>query len=384
VAVIIIPTLWAYAFITGMSPSVLRAVTMFSFLALAQVINRRSSSINTLAISAFILLLVNPFYIMSVGFQLSYIAVTGIIFLYPKFEKWLNPENRILHFAWQITALSLAAQLATAPLSIYYFHRFPTYFIFSNLLVIPAATIIVWGGLVLLLVGSFSATLGLFLGKILTSIIDLLILSLQWLTSLPAADIHGLSFSILDTWLVYGLISCAILFILTRNWSYYWLTTGLLLVFALSFIYADIQRNSLKQLVVYSVNNSWAIDFIEGKRYSAKADTLLLADPGKIDYLITPYRQKNGLSRSKNKLKEEVIADLGEVIVWHGKRILLANTCIAENDIPPYFDIILFKITQRRQNCYQEQILLRKFVNNQQQGYSRYNLRSQGALIVDI
>jgi competence protein ComEC len=384
VAIIVIPTLWAYAFITGLSPSVLRAVTMFSLLALAQVINRRSSSINTLAISAFILLLVNPFYIMTVGFQLSYIAVAGIIFLYPIFEKWLNPENRILRFAWQITALSLAAQLATSPLSAYYFHRFPTYFIFSNLLVIPAATIIVWGGLVVLLLGSVSTTLGIFLGKILTVIIASLNQSLQWLTTLPLADINSLSFSILDTWLFYGLIAGAIFFIMTKARSFYWLTGGLLIVFGLSLIYADIQSNKLKQLVFYSVNHSWAIDFIERKSYDTKIDSALLADTGKIDYHLTPYRRKYGLSPVDSSIEQQVISGLGAVIVWHGKRILLANTCLAETVIPPYFDFILFKISQTPQNCYQEQILLRKFVNNQEPGYSKYNLRSQGALIVDI
>jgi competence protein ComEC len=383
IAIIVIPTLWAYAFITGLSPSVLRAVTMFSFLALAQVINRRSSSINTLAISAFILLLVNPYYIMSVGFQLSYIAVAGIIFLYPIFEKWLNPANRILRFAWQITALSLAAQLVTAPLSMHYFHRFPTYFIISNLLVIPAATIIVWGGLILLLLGSVSTSLGLLLGKILTAIIGLLNFSLQWLTTLPFADIHGVSFSILNTWLVYGLIVFAVLFLLTKNWSYYWLTAGLVIIFSLSFIYADVQSNKLQQLVFYSVNHSWVIDFIERKTYHSKADSSLLADAGKIDYSLTPYRRKSGLFLSESGIREQ-ITDLGEVVVWHGKRILLANPCLDEKEIPPYFDFILFKITQTRQNCYQEQILLRKFVNNKEAGYTRYNLRSQGALIVDI
>jgi competence protein ComEC len=95
VAIIIIPALWAYAFLTGLSPSVLRAVTMFSFLALAQVINRRAASLNTLAISAFILLLVNPNLIMAVGFQLSYVAVLGIIFLYPQIRKLAMPSNSI-------------------------------------------------------------------------------------------------------------------------------------------------------------------------------------------------------------------------------------------------------------------------------------------------
>jgi len=384
VASIVIPTLWAYAFITGLSPSVLRAVTMFSFLALAQVLNRKSASLNTLAISAFILLLVNPFMIMSVGFQLSYIAVTGIIFLYPKIEKWLQPANAILRFGWQITALSIAAQLVTSPLSALYFNRFPTYFLFTNLLVIPSAIIIVWGGLILLSLGSISSAMGVLLGKVLSMIIWLVNQALHWIATLPYADIHSLAITILDTWLLYGLIIFLFMFFTTRKWSYYRVAFGLLMVFSINIIYADIQHKKLNQLVFYSVNRSWAIDFIEDKSYKIVADSLLLIDEGKIDYLLTPYRRKNGLSPGSKDISQQIIPDLGEVLVWHGKRILLANGCVEEKDIPAYFDFVLYKVSRSGQNCYQEQILLRKFVNNQDLRYVSYNLRDQGALIVDI
>lgn len=384
VAIIVIPTLWAYAFITGLSPSVLRAVTMFSFLALAQVFNRRSASLNTLAISAFILLLVNPYMIMAVGFQLSYIAVAGIIFLYPVFEKWYNPENPILRFIWQITALSLAAQLVTSPLSAFYFHRFPTYFIFSNLLVIPAAITIVWGGLVLLALGSISSALGLILGKVLGIIILVVNQSLHWIATLPNADIHSLTTTRLEIWLLYGLIIMVFLYFTTRKWSYYWVTAILVIVFSFNIIFTENQSNKLKQLVFYSVNYSWAIDFIEDSNYHLVADSLLQVDINKINYNITPYRRQNGLSCGSIKIKKLAIPELGEVIVWHGKRILLASPCLEEKDIPRYFDYVLFKVGRTAQNCYQEQILLRRFVNNQGPSYNKYYLRSQGALIVDI
>ena len=384
VASIVIPALWGYAFLTGLSPSVLRAVTMFSFLALAQVLNRRSASLNTLAISAFILLLVNPYMIMAVGFQLSYIAVAGIIFLYPVFEKWLNPSNPVLRFLWQITALSLAAQLVTSPLSALYFHRFPTYFLFSNLLVIPAATIIVWGGLTLLTLGIVSSALGLLLGKILSMIIWLVNQTLHWIATLPNADVHSLATTMLDTWILYGLIFIVFLFFTTRKWTYYWVAASLLMIFSLNIIYTDIQRNKLKQLVFYSVNSSWAIDFIEDKNYLSIADSMLLADKSKIDYLLTPYRRQNGLSPGIKNVKRQFVPDLGVVIVWHGNRILLANPCLKEKDMPRNFDYVLYKAGRTPQNCYQEQILLRKLVNNQVLSYAKYNLRAQGALIVDI
>ena len=384
VAAIVIPALWAYAFITGLSPSVLRAVTMFSFLALAQVLNRRSASLNTLAMSAFILLLVNPYMIMAVGFQLSYIAVAGIIFLFPVFERWLNPSNPILRFIWQITALSMAAQLVTAPLSAFYFHRFPTFFLFTNLMVIPAAILIVWGGMALLTLGSVSATLGVILGKILAMIIWLLNQVLHWLAGLPLADINDLVPTMIETWILYGLIIFIFLFFTTRKWGFYWLTLGLLSVFCFNFVYYEVRSHKLKQLVFYSVNRSWGIDFIEDRQYYFLADSMLLADVDKIEYQITPYRLKNGLSPSNNIVRKFSQPDLGEIIVWQGKHILLAIPCLREEDSPQLFDFVLYKVSRTQQNCYQEQILLRKFVNNQVLSYAKYNLRSQGALIVDI
>ena len=128
IAVVAIPLLWSYAFITGLSPSVLRAVTLFSVMAIGKSMNRHASMVNMLGVSAFILLVFNPYLLMQVGFQLSYIAVLGIIFIYPQVRKLLMPSNRVWVFFWDVTSISFAAQLATFPFIILYFHRFPTYF----------------------------------------------------------------------------------------------------------------------------------------------------------------------------------------------------------------------------------------------------------------
>jgi len=384
VAIIVIPALWVYAFLTGLSPSVLRAVTMFSFLALAQVINRRSNTFNTLAISAFLLMIVNPYIIMSVGFQLSYIAVTGIIFLYPVFEKLLNPANPILRFFWQITALSLAAQLVTSPLSALYFHRFPTYFLVSNLLVIPAAMLVVWGGMALLSLGSISITLGTLIGKLLELVIWLVNHALLWLTNLPFADINNLAPTILDTWLLYGIVTFVFMFFVFKRRSYYWLAGSLILVYSFGFLSSKVERSQLRQIVFYSVSNSWAVDFIENEMYSTFADPLILMDLNKLDYLLTPHRRYYALKPKITPLESVSMVSIGEVIVWHGKRILLARSCLSVANIPPYFDYVLYKTSQSNRDCYQEQNLLLKLVNNDVEPYSVYDLNAEGALIIDI
>lgn len=148
--VLVIVGLWAFALITGAAPSVLRASTMFTFLTIG-IYNRTPSSIyNNLSISAFLLLVWNPYLLYSVGFQLSYCAVLGIVYFQPKvYRLWYAP-HRVLDYVWQLTAVSIGAQLGTLPLSLMYFHQFPLLFFVSGLIVIPLATVILSMGLLLM------------------------------------------------------------------------------------------------------------------------------------------------------------------------------------------------------------------------------------------
>ncbi len=148
--VLSISFLWGYVFITGLSPSVLRACTMFSLIIIAGNINRRANIYNTLAASAFLLLLVNPNNLFEVGFQLSYMAVFGIVFLQPRIAGLWPVKNKVGLFFWNLISVSIAAQIATFPLSSYYFNQFPTYFLLSNIVVIPAAMLLIPLGLGLL------------------------------------------------------------------------------------------------------------------------------------------------------------------------------------------------------------------------------------------
>jgi len=125
-------------------------------------------------------------------------------------------------------------------------------------------------------------------------------------------------------------------------------------------------------------------DFIENKKFLSITDTLHYTDQSKIDYQITPNRRYYGLISSNEAVSNRIIPNLGVVTVWHGKTILLANPCIKVDEIPGIFDFVLYRTDQSNTICYQEQILLRKFVNNQGAGYKEHNLRKDGALIIDI
>ncbi|MFD0964332.1 ComEC/Rec2 family competence protein [Pseudofulvibacter geojedonensis] len=153
---IIITLLWFYAFIAGLSASVVRAVTMFSLLSIAIHFKRRTNTYNTLCISAFILLLCNPNYLFDVGFQLSYTAVFAIISIKPLFDKIWKPKNLVLKKLYDIFSVSLAAQIGIVPLSLYYFHQFPGLFMLSNLIIIPILGILLVFGFVIIITAYFN------------------------------------------------------------------------------------------------------------------------------------------------------------------------------------------------------------------------------------
>ncbi len=129
--------LWCFAGIAGFSPSILRAVTMFSFLAIAVQIKSEFNTYNSLFISAFILLCFNPQYLFSAGFQLSYLAVFAIVWIQPKLDKLYKPKFFIDKKIWQTFTVTIAAQLGLLPLILFYFHQFPILFFISNLIIIP-------------------------------------------------------------------------------------------------------------------------------------------------------------------------------------------------------------------------------------------------------
>ena len=154
---IIIAILWGFAVLTGLSPSIVRAVTMFSFFALAHGLHRPTNSVNTLSISALVILLVHPHFIFDVGFQLSYTAVLGILLIKPILDQYGQPKHFVLKPIVTLLNVSVAAQLGILPLSLYYFHQFPALFFLTNLLVIPLLVLCLWGGFFIIVFSGIKA-----------------------------------------------------------------------------------------------------------------------------------------------------------------------------------------------------------------------------------
>ncbi len=148
---VVIAVMLLFAAITGFSPSVMRAVLMLVLVLLGKTFRRNGNPYNTLVFSAFLLLLYNPYLLADVGFLLSYLAVGGIMYLYPLINDRWSPRNRILKFAWDISLMSVAATLFTLPVTLYYFHQFPLWFLLSNLVIIPLSTVLMGAAFLLLL-----------------------------------------------------------------------------------------------------------------------------------------------------------------------------------------------------------------------------------------
>jgi competence protein ComEC len=147
---IILLILWSFAIIAGLSASVTRAVTMFSVVAIAMHWKRPTNVYNTLSISIFILLLFKPMFLFDVGFQLSYMAVLAIVSIQPLLYKLWKPKWKPIDFMWQIFTVTIAAQFGVVPISLFYFHQFPSLFFISNLVIIPFLGIILAYGIIVI------------------------------------------------------------------------------------------------------------------------------------------------------------------------------------------------------------------------------------------
>jgi len=273
--------IWFYATLTGLSPSVLRSAAMFTFIIVAKTWKYNTNIFNTLAVSCFVLLLYNPYLIMEVGFQLSYLAVFGIVSIQPWiYEKW-QPRTWLMNQIWGIISVSIAAQVATFPLGLLYFHQFPNYFLFSNLIVIPVSTIILGYGILLFALGKISAIGGI-CAKGFSGIVWFLNESVRIVDKTPGALMQGISVNIFETWIIYALTIFILLYIYKKHVRYVFLSlTTLLLLLLLQTAESHFIKKQ-KAIIIYNIPKISAFDFIRGNTTTFLADSFLIHNPGRM------------------------------------------------------------------------------------------------------
>jgi competence protein ComEC len=289
VAIISLLVLWGYSFVTGLSPSVLRAVTMFSFVALAKPWQARSNIFNTLAGSAVFLLLFDPYLIMSVGFQLSYLAVLGIIWIQrPLFLLW-EANNLFMSKVWEITCISIAAQLTTFSLGLLYFHQFPTYFLVSNLFVIPLSFVVLVAGIALLLF-SWVTPLATAIGAVVWASVKLLNLGVFWVEKLPVSIINNIYIDVFQCWIIMGLVATLILTWQQRNIGWFYVAIALALVLTGARWMHQTKVLPESKMIVYHVRGSSVIEFFDRGVSRIIGDSSFLSDAERVRFHIRPNR----------------------------------------------------------------------------------------------
>ncbi|HEY8938032.1 MAG TPA: ComEC/Rec2 family competence protein [Cyclobacteriaceae bacterium] len=320
-AIVSIMVLWAYAFITGLSPSVLRSVTMFTIIALSRPIDRHTNIYNTLSISAGILLIYDPFMIMSVGFQLSYLALLGIVYFQPRMYQLWEPRWIWLDKIWEVSSVSIAAQLVTFPVSLLYFHQFPIYFLFANLLVIPASSIVLIGGLILLAI-QFIDPLAHGIGLLLEFIIKGMNSFIGTVNNLPWSTVNNIAITSLQYWLLMGVLVFAALMFRFRRFHYAVICSLFIVVFAVIQWTQYFDFFTKQKITIYNIPHHTAIDlFDKGKAYFL-FDSVLNNDARKIAYSITPNRVTYGINYLTDAIPHTKTIAGARVIRWRDKYFL--------------------------------------------------------------
>jgi competence protein ComEC len=207
---------WIYAALTGLSASVVRSVVMFTILSLSTLTGRRYIDINSLFFSAILILLWNPSFLYDVGFQLSYAALFGIFILYPEFVKLITFKNKWVMMAYEGTMVGIAAQITTLPLTLYYFHQFPNYFIVTNLALMAFSFVILLVGCVLF-VFYWVVPLKIFLSYILQKVFLFMIFIITKISALPYAVASGFELNWLQVIVLYLIIIALIYFYANKN-----------------------------------------------------------------------------------------------------------------------------------------------------------------------
>lgn len=318
--------LWCFAMITGLSPSIMRAVTMFSIIIIGDHFFSKPNIFNSLSLSAFVLLIYNPNFLFSVGFQLSYIAVGGIVYLFPLIYDLIKCDSKVLDQIWSISAVSISAQIATFPLTVYYFHQFPTYFLISNLIVIPAAFIIMSIGIALLASPLF------FVSDFLGFILELLI---NWLNSF-VFYIQAMDMSLIE-WLYINEIQTITIYILIFNFLmliYYRKLVFMKLMFICSLIISISGCQSIfkqfndKKLIFYDIKGKSIIDKIDG--FNTRLSSVnKVGNIELVKYQIDPFRLAHNLAPVEkidiNELRTSDQFHDAKVLYWNNLKFIIIS-----------------------------------------------------------
>jgi competence protein ComEC len=316
---LLLTILWLFSFLAGAVPSILRSAVMFSFIVIGQASGKQHNIYNNLAASAFCLLVYDPFYLWDIGFQLSYSAVLGIVLFYKSVYHWLDFQNRLLKGAWQLLALSIAAQVLTLPVLLYRFHQFPNLFLISNFVAVPLSGLILYAEILLLTVSGIPSLASL-AGKGIEALIHLLNSFIRYMAQFPFAVTDDIRLSGLETGLLYLFIICCCYGLLhgrrsTLRWS-----IGLLSAILLLQTGSLVQSRLQKRLVVYNIPRQTAVEFIHGRRSYFTGEEGLLQNKALQQNSLQPAHRLWGIVQTTLLLHQPIT-----IVSYAGKRVAIVG-----------------------------------------------------------
>jgi competence protein ComEC len=283
VAALTIAGLWMFSLLAGGGPSILRSAVMFTCIVIGESAARKTFIYNSLAASAFILLCINPFWLWDAGFQLSYAAVLSIVVFMKPVYNWCYFKNKLVDNIWKLVAVSLAAQVLTTPVSIYHFHQFPVYFLFTNLLAVPLSSIIVLLEIALCAV-SFIPPVATFTGVLLSKLISVMNGFIEHMENLPFSLWNNLQVNLVQVLLLYGIIAALSYWLMKKSRKALWPALFCLLFFSLIRSLSFIDAARQQQLIVYNIPKHRAIDFVSGRNIVCRGDSDIITN-----YILQQY-----------------------------------------------------------------------------------------------
>ena len=319
--------LWSFAFFTGLSPSVVRSVSMFSVLVIAELFGRQSLTLNTLAATAWVMLLVNPAWLFDVGFQLSFLAVLSILMIQKPVYRLLPVKSRIGKYVWGLMSVSIAAQIGTAPLVMLYFSRFSTHFLLTNLVVIPLVTVTLYTAVLMLFLTPLPAVQFVMAG-VVRFLLKVLNDFVRWVEQLPYASLDGIWLYRLEVLGIYIFLLLFLYYSKTRRFRNLVICFSCLLCLGIYHMVMRWYDRPCPGLVFYNVRGCPAIHCIaeDGTSWLNYADTL--SDKRRLQAVAANYWRRHQLLPPI-----EVMADCQnvdfcrhqQIVFYHGCRICMVT-----------------------------------------------------------
>jgi len=320
--------IWFYTLLTGFTPSILRAAVMFSFVIIGKELQRDSSIQQSLLVSAFILIIIEPHILFQIGFLLSYLAVAGIVYFHPLIYNKFYFKHKWTDKIWQLSSVSIAAQISTLPISIYCFQQFPNYFLFANLIVIPVSFIILILGIVALI---FHAVpyLGDFSFYLLDKLITFMNGSISTFDNLPYAVTKNLIIKWYDVLILYAFILFSYLSIIRRSKQFLFVSLLSMSFFCISIWQNIVSKHNLKSITFYTVKGENRVDYFNKQTLISFTTSEEKADEKKLNFHIYPNRKQTVFRTEPDT--SILINRMNSIIEIEEQKIFFMNQHIADS-----------------------------------------------------